>query len=58
MALKIWSKELLMLKPDPTPYLLAARVPQQVRMLSEAGVPFLYTVTTQVLEDTLSGEEG
>lgn len=58
MALKIWSKELLMIKPDPTPYLLAARVPQLVRLLPESGEAFLYTTTPQVLDNTLSGEHG
>lgn len=60
MVLKIWSKQLLYIKPDPTPYLLASRTPTIVRLSAAAGIPFLYTNTSNpgvVLADTLSNKE-
>lgn len=60
MTLKIWSKQLLYIKPDPTPYLLASRTPTVVRLNAASGVPFLYTNTSNpgvVLTDTLSNKE-
>lgn len=60
MTLKIWSKQLLYIKPDPTPYLLASRTPTIVRLSAAAGVPFLYTNTSNpaiLISDTLSNKD-
>lgn len=59
MTLKIWSKQLLYIKPDPTPYLLASRVPTVVRLNAASGIPFLYTNTSnpaKLITDTLSNK--
>lgn len=55
MATKFWCKQLLMIKPDPSPYLLAAKSPMQVRLLAALGEPLYYTNNSQILADTLSG---
>ena len=55
MVTKFWCKELLMIKPDPAPYLLASRKPREVRLLAAPGAPLYYTNNGQVLADTLSG---
>ena len=54
MTLKIWSKQLLYIKPDPTPYLLAARTPQTVRLMASGTSPLLYTISQQVLQNSLN----
>lgn len=54
MATKFWCKELLMIKPDPAPYLLAARRPREVRLLSSAGSPLYWTSQPQLVENTLN----
>ena len=59
MVLKIWSKQLLYIKPDPTPYLLASRTPTVVRLNAASGVPFLYTNASnpaKLITDTLSNK--
>lgn len=48
--MKIWSKQLL-IKPDPTPYLMASR---SVRLLAAPGTSLLWPSTPQLLSDTLS----
>lgn len=51
--LKIWSKQLLMIKPDPTPYLMAS---SSTRLLAAVGTPLLYTDSSVkvLVSDTLS----
>lgn len=49
--MKIWSKQLLMIKPDESPYLMAAK---SVRLLSKPGTYLYYTNAAQILTDTLS----
>lgn len=49
--MKIWSKQLLMIKPDESPYLMAAK---SVRLLSTPGTYLYYTNAAQILTDTLS----
>ena len=56
MATKFWCKELLMIKPDPAPYLLAARRPREVRLLSAAGSPLYWTSQPQLVENTLDNK--
>ena len=55
MATKFWCKELLMIKPDPSPYLLAAKSPTQVRLLAATGTPLYYTDTVRFAIDQISG---
>lgn len=55
MTLKIWSKQLLYIKPDASPYLLASRLPVQVRLLCASGVPLYWTNSRAVISNTLSG---
>lgn len=50
--MKIWSKQLL-IKPDPTPYLMASR---SVRLLAAPGASLLWPSTPQLLSDTLSNK--
>lgn len=54
MVAKFWIKQLL-IKPDPSPYLLAAKSPTQVRLLAAPGESLYYTNNSQILADTLSG---
>ena len=54
MVAKFWIKQLL-IKPDPSPYLLAARIPSEIRLLANIMDPLYYTNNSQVLADTLSG---
>lgn len=55
MVTKFWCKQLLMIKPDPSPYLLAARIPREIRLLANIRDPLYYTNNSQILADTLSG---
>lgn len=55
MTFKIWSKQLLYIKPDASPYLLASRLPVQVRLLCASGVPLYWTNSRAVISNTLSG---
>lgn len=54
MVTKFWCKQLLMIKPDPTPYLMAS---PQARLLAGAGKPLIYTNPPQVLVNTLDNVE-
>ena len=54
MVAKFWIKQLL-IKPDPSPYLLAARIPSEIRLLANIMDPLYYTNNSQILADTLSG---
>lgn len=56
MATKFWCKELLMIKPDPAPYLLAARRPRETRLLASLGHPLYYTNPARFEIDELSGK--
>lgn len=56
MATKFWCKELLMIKPDPAPYLLAARKPRETRLLASTGQPLYYTNPARFEIDELSGK--
>lgn len=56
MATKFWCKELLMIKPDPAPYLLAARKPRETRLLASPGHPLYYTNPARFEIDELSGK--
>lgn len=56
MATKFWCKELLMIKPDPAPYLLAARKPRETRLLASPGRPLYYTNPARFEIDELSGK--
>lgn len=51
--MKIWSKQLL-IKPDPTPYLMASR---STRLLAGSGKSLLYTNPPQILVNTLDNAE-
>ena len=55
MVTKFWCKQLLMIKPDPSPYLLASRIPRVVRLAASSGSVLYYTNNSQILADTLSG---
>lgn len=52
--MKIWSKQLLYIKPDPTPYLMASK---STRLLAGRGKPLLYTNPPQILVNTLDNTE-
>lgn len=54
MTFKIWSKQLLYIKPDPSPYLLAARTPAQVRLLCSPGTPLYWTNSRAIIKDDIS----
>ena len=56
MVTKFWCKELLMIKPDPAPYLLAARKPRETRLLASIGQPLYYTNPARFEIDELSGK--
>ena len=56
MVTKFWCKELLMIKPDPAPYLLAARKPRETRLLASPGHPLYYTNPARFEIDELSGK--
>ena len=53
MVTKFWCKQLLMIKPDPSPYLMAS---SSVRLLASTGVPIYYTLEypQMLISDTLS----
>lgn len=53
MVTKFWCKQLLMIKPDPSPYLMAS---SSVRLLASTGVPIYYTLEypKMLISDTLS----
>lgn len=53
MVTKFWCKQLLMIKPDPSPYLMASR---SVRLLAAPGTSLLWPSTPQLLSDTLSNK--
>lgn len=55
MALKVWSKQLLMIRPLEGPFLMAS--PRDMLAYAKGEV-LLYTNTPQVLENTLSNQEG
>lgn len=55
MALKVWSKQLLMIRPLDGPFLMAS--PRDMLAYTK-GEPFIYINTPQTLEDTLSNQEG
>lgn len=52
--LKIWSKQLLYIKPDPTPYLMASR---NAILGCGLGNRLIYTQSAQILQDTITGAE-
>ena len=53
MTLKIWSKQLLYIKPDDTPYLMASR--NAVLGYSSSG-RLIYLNTAHTINDTLSNQ--
>lgn len=52
MVAKVWSKQLLMIRPDPSPYLMAS---SRLRLDASATTAMYYTTTPQIVIDTLSG---
>lgn len=56
MVTKFWCKQLLMIKPDPAPYLLASRKPREVRLYAAFNEPLYWTNQAQIITDTLSGK--
>lgn len=51
MTAKIWSKQLLMIRPDPSPYLMAS---SRTRLNASATSAIYYTTTPQIVIDTIS----
>lgn len=56
MVTKFWCKQLLMIKPDPAPYLLASRKPREIRLYAAINEPLYWTNPERVIADTLSGK--
>lgn len=54
MVAKFWIKQLL-IKPDPSPYLLANKMPA-VRLYAGENEPLYWTNPSRVIENTLSGK--
>ena len=53
MVTKFWSKQLLMIKPDPSPYLMASN---RYRLYAGAGTPLYWTNNAQVRVNTLDNK--
>lgn len=53
MVTKFWCKQLLMIKPDPAPYLMASN---RYRLYAGAGTPLYWTNNAQVRVNTLDNK--
>lgn len=53
MVTKFWCKQLLMIKPDPAPYLMAS---SRARLYAAINEPLYWTNPKRVIADTLSGK--
>lgn len=53
MVTKFWSKQLLMIKPDPAPYLMASN---RYRLYAGVGTPLYWTNNAQVRVNTLDNK--
>ena len=53
MVTKFWSKQLLMIKPDPSPYLMASH---RYRLYAGSGTPLYWTNNAQVRVNTLDNK--
>lgn len=54
MVAKFWSKQLLMIKPDPSPYLMASN---RYRLYAGTGTPLYWTNNAQVRVNTLDNQD-
>ena len=50
---KFWCKQLLVIKPDMTPYLMAS---PRAKLMEGSGRPLLYTNPKQVIANSLENE--